>query len=112
VSGASLLEPAAIAVPAFFARFAGMLVIILVVLLVVVGAGAASAMRRFSSFSVPELRFPHDAPSWAAERDAVQGVTTRLVPKYPAAVHPETGRPRSVAQARRVAGLAHRGEPC
>lgn len=111
VSGASVSMPAAIEAPAFFARFAAMLVVILVLLILVVGTGVAIAMRRYPVFSVPELRFPRDAPSWATQRDAILGGTTRLVPGYPATVRPELGRRRTVAQARRVAGLAHRGEP-
>ncbi|MGR0219544.1 hypothetical protein [Agromyces sp. ZXT2-6] len=121
-----------IPLPAFYERFAALLVVILVLLILIVGVGAASALRRFPAFSLPTLRFPAGTPAWMRDRDAYLGGTRRLVPeeggarrgtrddagqllvprdRYPETEHVTSGRLRSVVQARRVAGLAHRGEP-
>ncbi|HYI34871.1 MAG TPA: hypothetical protein VEX88_15540 [Glaciibacter sp.] len=91
-----------IAAPPFHDRFAGMLVVILLVFGVFALLAASSALRRFPAFSLP-------GPSFEADL----GGTRRLVTEkdYPPNEEKPSGRLRAVADARRIAGLAHRGEP-
>ncbi|WP_344369780.1 hypothetical protein [Agromyces tropicus] len=136
-----------IARPAFYDRFAGMLVVILVILVIVIGIALATSQRRLAAFSLPELRFPSDVTATQRAREAGLGgarmllddrtadaadaarrtlgpeprdwwgervpFDPRVVPRrdYPRREQKAAGRLRAVADARRVAALAHRGEP-
>lgn len=120
-----------IPVPEFYARFAGMLVLIILVLVLAAVAAVIAALGRFPAFSLPRLSFPADLTPEALEkqkeRDQQLGGVRRLllpgqthdpdlgpavpVGDYPTFEYRPSGRLRSVANARRVAGLAHRGEP-
>lgn len=155
--------------PAFYERFAGLLVVILIVLVVIALCGLATSQRRFPAFSQPGLMFPHDLdPEELArqrDRDEYWGGARRLVApspevgeirtaevppagtkrdtnetvdnekekvdkekmtkgrrgrlfnrwaipwnEYPTSEIKPSGRPRAIVEARRIAGLAHRGE--
>lgn len=112
-----------IAAPPFHDRFAGMLVIIILVFAVFALLAASSALRRFPAFSLPGPSFE---PNLGGTRQLVTGsdpardATTavelsapKVVPEkdYPPNEDRPSGRLRAVADARRIASLAHRGEP-
>lgn len=124
--------------PVFYSRFATMLVAILVILLVVATVALLNGLRRFPAFSLPRLSFPadltgeqrarqidHDRYLGGVEEVFVPGVQPAVplsapgmpvpnaVPtgQYPESEDHPSGRLREVANARRMSGLLHRGEP-
>ena len=130
---ASTIE-CAIAAPPFYERFSVMVVgIIAVTALVVALAALAASARPVPAFSVPSLRFPASTPAERREADrslgGTAGLTTdprrvsgpgpghpddphiALASHYPPQEWNPSGRRRTVAHARRTAGLLHRGEP-
>jgi hypothetical protein len=135
---ATASEPPAMELPVFYSRFATMLVVILAALIVAAVFALVGGLRKFPAFSLPGLMFPDDPPEKLAaqkERDGYLGGVQRVfvpgtpraadwtdpcekwrteavsVDDYPRFEHLPGGRLRDVANARRVAGLAHRGEP-
>ncbi len=113
-----------IAAPPFHERFAGMLVVILLVFAVFVMLAAVSALRRFPAFSLPGPTFDPGLGGTrrlATQLEPVGGRSAATpdprAPKvvlestYPPDEHKPSGRLRAVADARRKASLAHRGEP-
>lgn len=119
----SVPTPEPIDAPTFHALFGGMLVVGLVVFAVVVVLTVGAALRRFPAFSLPG---PGSEDLGGTGRLIANDATAPPRPKpvpgkrppqvvrekdYPPnEVHP-SGRVRVVADARRVAGLLHRGEP-
>lgn len=107
--------PSEIPLPEFYSRFATMLVLIMIVIAVAVLIALVGALHRFPAFSLPGLLFPKDlTPDQLREqkeRDVSLGGVTSIPSDYPTSEHQPSGRLRSVAHARRIAGLAHRGEP-
>lgn len=111
-----------IAAPPFHDRFAGMLVVILLVFALFALLAATSAVRRFPAFSLPGPTFE---PNLGGTRRLVTDGDSTLAavnvdpvaPKvvlekdYPPREDKPSGRLRAVADARRIAGIAHRGEP-
>lgn len=113
-NGRRTIEPAAAASidpPAFYERFAGMLVIMLVALILVAVLATIAALRRYPAFSLPGLTVPEGTTPERKADDEYLGGTTVLTDDYPANEVKPSGRLRAVADARRVASLAHRGEP-
>ena len=102
---------AAIAAPEFYERFAGMLVVLLVVMVVTVTVAVTASLWRFPAFSLPSLDFPPSTPDYMMKRDAYIRGTHQLPARSPENEVKPSGRDRAVADARRVAGLLHRGEP-
>ncbi|MET0844376.1 MAG: hypothetical protein ABWY23_11025, partial [Mycetocola sp.] len=106
--------------PPFHEQFAGMIIAMLLIFLVAVMIAAVAALRRFPAFSLPG---PHYDPKLGGVRDLVKDrasvgptlddTAPKIVPKdeYPPSEIKPVDRLRAVADARRVAGLAHRGEP-
>jgi hypothetical protein len=130
--------PPGIELPVFYSRFATMLVVILAAVIIAAVFALVGAMRKFPAFSLPGLMFPNWPPERLAaqkQRDEYLGGVQRVfvpgarkpadlaepcdtwrteavsVDDYPTFEHRPGGRLREVANARRVAGLAHRGEP-
>ncbi|MET0843786.1 MAG: hypothetical protein ABWY23_08040 [Mycetocola sp.] len=130
---ASIPAPAVIEAPPFHSLFAGMLVVGLIVFLALVLLTVGAALRRFPAFSLPGpgnedlggtgRLVPDDAelPPPPAATAVVKGSPLLAPAKHPPqTVHEKdyppdeirpSGRLRVVADARRVAGLLHRGEP-
>jgi hypothetical protein len=125
-----LTPGAAIATPAFYERFAGMLVIVMAVLLGVGVLAAIVALRRLPAFSLPGPTFDPElggtrgligeyppagsAPGSQAVAEATadpHAPKVVLEKEYPPIEDQSGGRLRAVAEARRIAALAHRGEP-
>ena len=131
-------EPPTMELPVFYSRFATMLVVILVAVIVAAVFALVGGLRKFPAFNLPGLMFPNDPPEKLAaqkERDGYLGGVQRVfvpgaartadwtepcdkwrteavsVDDYPRFEHRPGGRLREVANARRIAGLAHRGEP-
>jgi alpha-beta hydrolase superfamily lysophospholipase len=112
-----------IAAPPFHDRFAGMLVVILIVFGLFGLLAATSALRRFPAFSLPGPGFEPNlggTRQLVTELDPSLAVTANVDPvapkvvlekAYPPNENKPSGRLRAVADARRVASLAHRGEP-
>jgi hypothetical protein len=125
--------PALIEAPPFHELFAGMLVVGLIVFLAFVLLTVGAALRRFPAFSLPGpgnedlggtgrlVRDDDRIPPPPAATAIVRGSPLRAPAKHPPqTVHEKdyppnenrpSGRLRTVADARRVAGLLHRGEP-
>ncbi|SFR70978.1 hypothetical protein SAMN05428970_1087 [Agromyces sp. CF514] len=95
--------------PLFYQRFAASLVAILGILIVVVAIGASSALRRYARFTVPTLRPP--AANAATSPDRNRAGTADPTADYPRGLKDHDEKDRKVVSARRVASLAHRGEP-
>ncbi len=114
----------AIAAPGFHERFAGMLVVVLLAI-IAVGLGAAvAALRRYPAFSLPGPQMAGDlggvsrlvtgtppATQHTAATPPVHAPRAASAQTYPPEEDRPSGRLRAVADARRIAGLAHRGEP-
>ncbi|MFE7844258.1 hypothetical protein ACFUTX_03570 [Microbacterium sp. NPDC057407] len=128
-----------IELPVFYSRFATMLVVILTVVIIAAVLAMIGGLRKFPAFSVPGLMFPDDLRgedlALQKDRDGYYGGVGRIfvpgsprsvdatepcekwrteavsVDDYPTFEHRPGGRLREVASARRVAGLAQRGEP-
>lgn len=113
-----------IAAPGFHERFAGMLVVILLVVIIFGVFAVVASLRRFPAFSLPGPEFDPDLGG--VSRLVADGASTRSgsptdahphAPRvvrekdYPPNEDKPSGRLRAVADARRIAGLAHRGEP-
>lgn len=118
----STTEP--IAAPTFHERFGGMLVVILIVFILFAMVTVIASLRRFPAFSLPGPEFDPDlggvrklvtdpAEVTAAEANLAGPHAPRVVLEkdYPPDEIKTSGRLRAVADARRVAGLLHRGEP-
>jgi len=78
---------------------------------VTVTVAVTASLWRFPAFSLPSLAFPPFTPDDVMTRDAYRGGTHQLPARYPRNEIKPSGRERAVADARRVAGLLHRGEP-
>ncbi|MET4636812.1 hypothetical protein [Mycetocola sp. 2940] len=115
--------PEAIEAPPFHALFGGMLVVGLIVFLVLVVLTVGAALRRFPAFSLPG---PGSEDLGGTSRLVANDETVPPPPNpepgkrppqvvrerdYPPNEVRPSGRLRVVADARRVAGLLHRGEP-
>lgn len=117
--------------PPFYERFGGMFVIVLLVLLLLAGVALIAGLHRYPAFSLPGLMYPSGMTAAELqdqrERDGYLGGARRLIDgpattrppddpraiprdEYPTSEHKPFGRLRAVADARRVAALAHRGE--
>ena len=116
--------PAPIKAPTFHERFGGMLVAGLLVFLASVLLTVGASFRRFPAFNLPGPRF--DQTLGGTGRLAANHAQVPPVPDPVVGIHPPqtvhernyppdevrpSGRLRAVADARRVAGLLHRGEP-
>ncbi|MET0933328.1 MAG: hypothetical protein ABWX56_06405 [Mycetocola sp.] len=119
----SVPTPEPIEAPTFHALFGGMLVVGLIVFLLLVVLTVAAALRRFPAFSLPG---PGSEDLGGTSRLVANDETVPPPPKpepgkrppqvvrerdYPPTEVRPSGRLRVVADARRVAGLLHRGEP-
>lgn len=100
-----------VAPPEFYAHFAGMLSLLLIAMLLSVAAAAVAAFWRFPQFSIPALAYPPGTPKAEVERYAYLSGARALPKFYPRNEVKPSGRNRAVVDARRVAGLLHRGEP-
>lgn len=119
----SIPTPESIGAPPFHERFAGMLVVGLVVFLAFLLLTVGAASRRFPAFSLPGpgseglggtgrlVPDSEDVPSRPDPKDGTHPPQTVREKDYPPSEIRPSGRLRAVADARRVAGLLHRGEP-
>jgi hypothetical protein len=119
----SVPTPEPIEAPPFHALFGGMLVVGLIVFLVFVVLTVGAALRRFPAFSLPGPGSEDlGGTSRLVANDGVVPPRAKSEPgrrppqvvresDYPPDEVRPSGRLRAVADARRVAGLLHRGEP-
>lgn len=115
------LEP--IQRPEFHQLFAGMLVVVLLVFVAVTVAGMLAALLRFPAFSLPgpsfdpelggirRLTLDPERARISLAQGARDDAKVALEYEYPPNETHLSGRVRAVADARRVAALAQRGEP-
>ncbi|WP_411721936.1 hypothetical protein [Mycetocola sp.] len=125
--------PAPIAAPPFHELFSGMLVVGLIVFLAFVLLTVGAALRSFPAFSlpgpisenlggtgrlvpdhaeIPTSPTPETVVTPGSRRDEIKYPRQTVREKnYPPGENGPSGRLRAVADARRVAGLLHRGEP-
>jgi alpha-beta hydrolase superfamily lysophospholipase len=119
----SIPTPESIGAPLFHERFGGMLVVGLIVFVVFVLLTVGAALRRFPAFSLPG---PGHENLGGTGRLVPDDETIPRAPEVEAGTYPPqtvrekdyppnetrpSGRLRAVADARRVAGMLHRGEP-
>ncbi|MFB6609124.1 hypothetical protein ACFCVO_02280 [Agromyces sp. NPDC056379] len=99
--------------PDFYERFSVSLLFILVALLALAIVVASTAFSKVPRLLVPTLAFPTDTPSPRRTADENRGGIEDLAAgdPYPAIEGSLNDKERAVASARRLAGLAHRGEP-
>jgi alpha-beta hydrolase superfamily lysophospholipase len=120
----SIETPRPIGAPTFHERFSGMLVVGLAVFLGSVLLTVGAALRRFPAFSLPGPDYDQTlggTRKLVGDRDDVPPPPAPVAGKrppvvvrekdYPPSERRPSGRLRVVADARRVAGLLHRGEP-
>lgn len=118
----STTEP--IAAPTFHERFGGMLVVILIVFILFALVTVIASLRRFPAFSLPGPEFdpdlggtrllvtdPAEIPAALTASAGAHPPRVVLEKDYPPNEEKPSGRLRAIADARRVAGLLHRGEP-
>ncbi|MRG60275.1 hypothetical protein GE115_10405 [Agromyces sp. CFH 90414] len=98
------LEP-----PFFYERFGAILVVVLVVLILLAATAALTALIRYAVYTVPDL-WPPTADA-AESPDRNRAGTTDPPDDYPEVLGDHDEKDRQVVSARRVASLAHRGEP-
>lgn len=115
---------ARIPAPPFHERFAGMLVAMLLIFILIATAAVLAALRRFPAFSLPGPEYdpglggvrrlvtdPALVRAAAPADEIPHSPQVVLETAYPPNEVNPTGRLRAVADARRIAGVAHRGEP-
>ncbi|WP_127794996.1 hypothetical protein [Agromyces sp. LHK192] len=94
--------------PDFYERFAVVLLAVLIILILLAATAAGTALRRFARYTVPTLAAePGPQPSPDRNRAGTDGPG----PGYPTTLDEHDEKDRKVVSARRVASLAHRGEP-